>query len=94
MSEFLPATILVIILGITFTSGAGNGFIFYVQVFDNLLVHGRGLIPFEETQHSFLKILFFIMRIINLQNFFEGSFFLLDRKCYNIRYDISLYFSA
>ena len=69
VSEFLPAT-----------SGAGNGFIFYVQVFDNLLVHGRGLIPFEETQHSFLKILFFIVHIFNLQFFFfkDLSFCLIE----------------
>ncbi len=72
ISELVPATIfftLMISLDITFTSGTVSGFIFYVQIFDSLLISGNHATWFNSFSGVLLKALFFIVRMFNLSFF-------------------------
>ena len=72
-SELLPGTVfflIVIMLDITFTSGGVNGFIFYLQVLEHLILYGRGvIIAFGNTHSRVLYGLYFMARIFNLSFF-------------------------
>ena len=72
LSELTPVTILftlVIGLDIKFTTGAVNGFIFYAQIFDSLLISANNIIWFESPIYRLLQGLRLILRTFNL-NFF------------------------
>ena len=79
VSELVPVSILfmtVIFFNVKLTSGAMNGFIFFIQFIDTMLIDANGFIPI----HPVIKILMstyqFIYRMFNL------NFFTLDRMSF------------
>ena len=70
VSELLPATIFFLVIvsfDITFTSGAISGFIFYMQIFDMLVLHGDSTV--QHYSMVMLQIFYFTARMFNLTFF-------------------------
>ena len=73
-SELLPLTVIfmfIIAFDIRFTSGYLNGFIFYAQVLDSLVVTARGAIRFTPEARVLTAVYQFIYRPLNL-DFFDS----------------------
>ena len=76
VSELVPVTLLfmaVIIFNIKFTSGALNGFIFFFQFIDTMLVDANGFIQTNKVMDTFATVYRFIYRMFIL------NFFTLDK---------------
>ena len=76
ISELVPVTLLfmtVIFFNIKFTSGALNGFIFFFQFIDTMLVDANGFIRTNKVIYTFTTVYQFIYRMFNL------NFFTLDK---------------
>ena len=72
ISEIIPVTILfmiVLFFNVKFTSGALNGFIFFVQFIDTMLIDANGFISTHEVLDTFMSVYLFTYRMFNL-NFF------------------------
>ena len=72
VSEIVPVSIMFIIIihfNVNLTSGAINGFIFFVQFIDTMLVDANGFIQIHPTINIFMSIYKFVYRMFNL-NFF------------------------
>ena len=72
LSEIVPVTILfttVLLFNVKFTSGALNGFIFFVQFIDTMLIDANGFIYTHRVLDTFISIYQFLYRMFNL-NFF------------------------
>ena len=72
ISEIAPVTILfttVIFFNVKFTSGALNGFIFFVQFIDTMIIDANGFILTNCVTNIFITIYQFLYRMFNL-NFF------------------------
>ena len=79
ISDLLPATIIflmIIFLNVQLTTGALNGFLFYMQVFSTLNITANNFIHFPTEAKALLKGLDSIARMFNL-NFFTGLKFCL-----------------
>ena len=75
LSEIIPVTILFILVllsDITLTDGAINGFIFFVQVTDTMLIRGSSFIKFPIHTEYALEAYQLITRVFNL-NFFAHN---------------------
>ena len=76
VSELVPVTLLfmtVIFFNIKFTSGALNGFIFFIQFIDTMLVDANGFIPTNKVIYTLTIVYQFVYRMFNL------NFFTLDK---------------
>ena len=76
LSEIIPVTILfiaILTLNITLTNGAINGFIFFAQISDTMLIRGSGFIQFPTHTRNALEAYQLITRVFNL------NFFVLNR---------------
>ena len=108
MSEIVPVSILfvtVIFFNVRLTSGAVNGFIFFVQFIDTMLIDANGFIPFHPIIDILTSTYLFLYRMFNL-NFFtldQLSFCLwkgantldvLAIKYVTITYSLSLVFAT
>ena len=72
LSEIIPVTILFIIIlifNIPLTNGAINGFIFFSQISDTMLIQGSGFVKFPTHAEYAMTVYKFITRVFNL-NFF------------------------
>ena len=72
VSELIPVTILfmvVVFFNIRLTSGAVNGFIFFIQFIDTMLIDANGFIPVHPIINGFMLTYKFVYRMFNL-NFF------------------------
>ena len=72
ISEIVPVTVLfmiVLFFNVKFTSGALNGFIFFVQFIDTMLIDANGFISTHKVLDTFMSIYLFTYRMFNL-NFF------------------------
>ena len=72
LSELVPVTTLfmiVIFFNIKFTSGTLNGFIFFVQFIDTMLIDANGFISSHQVIDTFTSAYQFVYRMFNL-NFF------------------------
>ena len=75
LSEIIPVTILfiaILTLNITLTNGAINGFIFFAQISDTMLIRGSGFIQFPTHARYALEGYQLITRVFNL-NFFAHN---------------------
>ena len=76
VSEIVPVTVffmVVIFFNIKFTSGALNGFIFFIQFIDTMLIDANGFIQTNKVIDTFITVYLFIYRMFNL------NFFTLDK---------------
>ena len=76
VSEIIPVTLLfmiVLFFNVKFTSGALNGFIFFVQFIDTMLIDANGFISTHKALDTFMSIYLFTYRMFNL------NFFTIDR---------------
>ena len=72
VSEIIPVTILfmiVLFFNVKLTSGALNGFIFFIQFIDTMLIDANGYISTHDVLDTFMSIYLFTYRMFNL-NFF------------------------
>lgn len=72
VSETIPVTILFItvtLFNVKFTSGKLNGFIFFIQFIDTMLIDANGFIATSEVADVFISTYQFLYRMFNL-NFF------------------------
>ena len=72
LSELLPVTLLfliIVLFRIQLTSGAFNGFIFFVQVIDIMLIDANGYIQTKQEIYAFMKAYRFVYRMFNLEFF-------------------------
>ena len=72
VSEILPVSILfvaVIFFNVRLTSGVVNGFIFFIQFIDTILIDANGLIPLHPILGVLTSAYLFVYRMFNL-NFF------------------------
>ena len=72
VSETIPVTILfmiVLFFNMKLTSGALNGFIFFIQFIDTMLIDANGFIATHDVLDTFMSIYLFTYRMFNL-NFF------------------------
>ena len=75
LSEIIPVTILfiaILTLNITLTNGAINGFIFFAQISNTMLIRGSGFIQFPTHARYALEGYQLITRVFNL-NFFAHN---------------------
>ena len=76
VSEIIPVTILfmiVLLFNVKFTSGAINGFIFFIQFIDTMMIDANGFISTHDVLDTFMSIYLFMYRMFNL------NFFTIDR---------------
>ena len=76
VSEIVPVTILfttILLFNVKFTSGTLNGFIFFVQFIDTMLIDANGFISTHRVLDTFTSIYQFLYRMFNL------NFFTLDK---------------
>ena len=79
VSEIVPVSILfmtVIFFNVRLTSGAVNGFIFFVQFIDTMLIDANGFISFHSVTDTLTSAYLFIYRMFNL------NFFTLDQMSF------------
>ena len=72
VSEIIPVTILfmiVLFFNVKLTSGTLNGFIFFIQFIDTMLIDANGFISTHNVLDTFMSIYLFTYRMFNL-NFF------------------------
>lgn len=72
VSELIPVTILfmvVIFFNVNLTSGAVNGFVFFIQFIDTMLIDANGFIPIHPTINVLMLTYKFVYGMFNL-NFF------------------------
>ncbi len=72
LSELLPLTVMFVLLmisNISFTSGALNGFILFVQLQDSLAVHGNGVLDIPSQQVFVTAFYKLIYRFFNFEFF-------------------------
>ena len=67
--EMIPVTLLFLFFNVKVTSGALNGFIFFIQFIDTMLIDGNGFISTHKVLDTFTSIYLFTYRMFNL-NFF------------------------
>ena len=76
VSEIIPVTLLfmiVLFFNVKFTSGALNGFIFFFQFIDTMLIDANGFISTHKVLDTFTSIYLFTYGMFNL------NFFAIDR---------------
>ena len=76
VSEILPVSVMfivVIFFNVKLTSGAMNGFIFFIQFIDTMLLDANGFILVHPVTNIVMSIYQFIYRMFNL------NFFTLDK---------------
>lgn len=76
VSEIIPVTVLfmaVIFFNVKFTSGALNGFIFFIQFIDTMLIDANGFISTNQLIRAFISVYQFLYRTFHL------NFFTLDQ---------------
>ena len=64
---------IVLLFNVKFTSGALNGFIFFIQFIDTMLIDANGFISTHDVLDTFMSIYLFTYRMFNL------NFFTLDK---------------
>ena len=73
LTEVMPVTVffmVIIVFDIKLTTGAFNGFVFYAQIIDTLMISANGFIVFPDATYQLLRIGRLITRMFSL-NFFS-----------------------
>ena len=86
VSELIPVAILftvVIFFNVKLTSGAVNGFVFFIQFIDTMLIDANGFIPIHPTINIFMLTYKFVYGMFNL------NFFTLDSLSFCLWKDAS-----